>query len=58
MKSTYERLEQMEKRINQDGFTQPKGIGSDIPHFVLDYPAKDELPSACLCKKYVETHAP
>ncbi len=43
MKSTYERLEQMEKRINQDGFTQPKGIGSDIPHFVLDYPAKDEL---------------
>ncbi len=43
MKTTYERLEQMEKRINQDGFTQPKGIGSDIPHFVLDYPAKDEL---------------
>src|SRR5699024_9519586 len=43
MKSTYERLEQMEKRIIQNGFTQPKGIGSDIPHFVLDYPAKDEL---------------
>ncbi|MBP1950691.1 DUF1788 domain-containing protein [Virgibacillus litoralis] len=43
MKSTYERLEQMEKRINQDGFTQPKGIGSDIPHFVLDYPPEDEL---------------
>ncbi|WP_099159037.1 DUF1788 domain-containing protein [Virgibacillus ndiopensis] len=43
MKSTYERLEQMEKRINQDGFTQPKGIGSDIPHFVLDYPPEEEL---------------
>ena len=43
MKSTYERLEQMEKRINQEGFTQPKGIGSDIPHFVLDYPPEDEL---------------
>jgi Domain of unknown function (DUF1788) len=43
MKSTYERLEQMDKRIHQDGFTKPKGIGSDIPHFVFDYPAKDEL---------------
>jgi hypothetical protein len=43
MKSTYERLEQMEKRINQEGFTNPKGIGSDIPHFVLDYPPQDEL---------------
>ncbi|GEL78688.1 DUF1788 domain-containing protein [Tenuibacillus multivorans] len=43
MKSTYERLDQMEKRINQEGFTQPKGIGSDIPHFVLDYPPEDEL---------------
>lgn len=43
MKSTYERLEQMEKRIIQDGFTNLKGIGSDIPHFVLDYPPKDEL---------------
>lgn len=43
MRSTYERLEQMEKRIIQDGFTNPKGIGSDIPHFVLDYPPEDEL---------------
>ncbi|MEN1966610.1 BREX protein BrxB domain-containing protein [Lentibacillus sp. N15] len=43
MKSTYGRLEQMEARITEDGFTKPKGIGSDIPHFVLDYPAKDEL---------------
>lgn len=43
MKSTYERLEQMEKRVNQAGFTQPKGIGSDIPHFVLDYPPEEEL---------------
>ncbi|MCD5325372.1 MULTISPECIES: BREX protein BrxB domain-containing protein [Pontibacillus] len=43
MKSTYERLEQMEKRVNQEGFTNPKGIGSDIPHFVLDYPPQDEL---------------
>lgn len=43
MKSTYERLEEMERRVNQDGFTEPKGIGSDIPHFVLDYPPEDEL---------------
>lgn len=43
MKSTYERLEQMEDRITLDEFIKPKGIGSDIPHFVLDYPATDEL---------------
>ncbi|CAM3489337.1 DUF1788 domain-containing protein [Aeromicrobium ponti] len=43
MKSTYERLEQMEKRIIQDSFKNPRGIGSDIPHFVLDYPPEDEL---------------
>ncbi|WP_434122187.1 BREX protein BrxB domain-containing protein [Salinicoccus roseus] len=43
MKSTYDRLRQMEKRIVEDGFTTPKGIGSDIPHFVLDYPPQDEL---------------
>lgn len=43
MKSTYERLKQMEKKVTQEGFTNPKGIGSDIPHFVLDYPPEDEL---------------
>lgn len=43
MKSTYERLEQMENRVNQEGFRNLKGIGSDIPHFVLDYPPQDEL---------------
>jgi hypothetical protein len=39
----YKRLEQMEERINEEGFTTPKGIGSEIPHFVFDYPAEDEL---------------
>lgn len=37
------RLEQLKARIHQDGFTKPTGIGSEIPHFVLDYPAEDEL---------------
>jgi len=39
----YKRLEQLEERIHEDGFTTPKGIGSEIPHFVFDYPAEDEL---------------
>lgn len=33
----------MEKRINEEGFTTPTGIGSEIPHYVFDYPAEDEL---------------
>lgn len=33
----------MEKRINEEGFTMPTGIGSEIPHYVFDYPAEDEL---------------
>lgn len=40
---TYERLKQMERRINEVGFTTPTGIGSEIPHFVFDFPAEDEL---------------
>lgn len=43
MNQTYERLKQMEKRINEEGFTTPTGIGSEIPHYVFDYPAEDEL---------------
>lgn len=39
----YKRLEQLEARIHQEGFTKPTGIGSEIPHFVFDYPAEDEL---------------
>ncbi|WP_026834105.1 BREX protein BrxB domain-containing protein [Exiguobacterium undae] len=39
----YRRLERLEERINEDDFTIPKGIGSEIPHFVFDYPAEDEL---------------
>ncbi|OCS91700.1 BREX protein BrxB domain-containing protein [Caryophanon latum] len=39
----YKRLEQLETRIHQVGFTTPTGIGSEIPHFVLDYAAEDEL---------------
>ena len=46
----YKRLEQLEERIHEDGFTTPKGIGSEIPHFVLDYPAGDEL----IVRTYVE----
>ncbi|MCQ6274788.1 DUF1788 domain-containing protein [Bacillus sp. V3B] len=43
MSQTYERLKQMERRINEEGFTTPTGIGSEIPHYVFDYPAEDEL---------------
>ncbi|PUB09610.1 DUF1788 domain-containing protein [Paenisporosarcina sp. OV554] len=43
MSQTFERLKQMEKRINEEGFTTPTGIGSEIPHYVFDYPAEDEL---------------
>jgi hypothetical protein len=43
MNSTLERLEKMDKRIHEQGFTTPRGIGSDIPHYVLDYRAEDEL---------------
>lgn len=39
----YKRLKQLEVRIHQEGFTKPTGIGSEIPHFVFDYPAEDEL---------------
>lgn len=33
----------MERRIHEEGFTTPAGIGSEIPHYVFDYPAEDEL---------------
>lgn len=46
----YKRLEQLETRIHQEGFTKPTGIGSEIPHFVLDYPAEDEL----IVRTYIE----
>ena len=50
MSDTYERLKQMERRINEEGFTTPTGIGSEIPHYVFDYPAEDEL----MVRTYVE----
>ena len=50
MSDTYERLKQMERRINEEGFTTPTGIGSEIPHYVFDYPAEDEL----IVRTYVE----
>lgn len=50
MSNTIERLKQMEKRINEEGFTTPTGIGSEIPHYVFDYPAKDEL----IIRTYIE----
>lgn len=40
----------MEKRINEEGFTTPTGIGSEIPHYVFDYPAEDEL----IVRSYIE----
>jgi hypothetical protein len=43
MSNTYERLKEMERRIKEEGFTTPTGIGSEIPHFVFDYPAEDEI---------------
>jgi hypothetical protein len=43
MSQTYDRLKQMERRIHEEGFTTPTGIGSEIPHFVFDFPAEDEL---------------
>jgi Domain of unknown function (DUF1788) len=43
MRDTYKRLKQMERRISEEGFTTPTGIGSEIPHYVFDYPAEDEL---------------
>ncbi|MGY4691007.1 DUF1788 domain-containing protein [Salibacterium sp. K-3] len=43
MKSTYHRLEEMETLISKEEFIQPQGIGSDIPHFVLDYPPEEEM---------------
>ena len=43
MSQTYERLREMEKRINEESFPALKGIGSEIPHYVFDYPAEDEL---------------
>lgn len=41
--ATFDRLQKMEKRINEEGFTTPTGIGSEIPHYVFDYPPEDEL---------------
>ena len=46
----YKRLEQLEARIHQEGFTTPTGIGSEIPHFVFDYLAEDEL----IIRTYIE----
>lgn len=36
-------MENLEARIHQEGFTTPTGIGSEIPHFVFDYSAEDEI---------------
>lgn len=46
----YKRLEHLETRIHQKGFTKPTGIGSEIPHFVFDYQAEDEL----IVRTYIE----
>lgn len=46
----YKRLGSLETRIHQEGFTTPTGIGSEIPHFVFDYPAEDEL----IVRTYIE----
>lgn len=43
MNSTLQRLERMDKRLHEPGFTTPRGIGSDIPHYVFDYAPEDEL---------------
>lgn len=40
--------------MNEDGFTTPKGVGSDIPHYVLDYSAEDELQVRLYLKNLLE----
>ncbi|OLN30350.1 BREX protein BrxB domain-containing protein [Desulfosporosinus metallidurans] len=51
---TYERLNHVKIRIHEQGFTTPKGIGSEIPHYVFDYPAEDELKVRTYLKVLVE----
>lgn len=51
---TYERLNHVKDRIHEQGFTTPKGIGSEIPHYVFDYPAEDELKVRTYLKVLVE----
>ena len=51
---TYERLNHVEVRIHEQGFTTPKGIGSEIPHYVFDYPAEDELKVRIYLKALIE----
>lgn len=47
----------MEKRINEKEFINPRGIGSEIPHYVLDYPATDETQVRIYIKSLLErTH--
>ncbi|MFC0212427.1 DUF1788 domain-containing protein [Paenibacillus chartarius] len=53
MATTYERLCKLEGRIHEPGFTTPRGIGSEIPHFVFDYPAEDELEVRSFVKRLV-----
>ncbi|MBU9721608.1 MULTISPECIES: DUF1788 domain-containing protein [Bacillaceae] len=43
MSEVYKRLQRLEKRIHEEGFTTPTGIGSEIPHYVFDYPPEEEL---------------
>jgi len=51
---TYERLNNVKIRIHEHGFTIPKGIGSEIPHYVFDYPAEDELKVRIYLKALIE----
>lgn len=51
---TYERLNNVKIRIHEQGFTTPKGIGSEIPHYVFDYPAEDELKVRTYLKVMIE----
>lgn len=51
---TYERLNRLKERIHEPGFTKPKGIGSEIPHFIFDYPAEDELKVRTYLKVLIE----
>lgn len=49
--TTFDRLQNMEKRINEENFTTPTGIGSEIPHYIFDYPSEDEL----IVRTYIES---
>lgn len=50
MGTLQERLDRLFERIQEQDFVNQTGIGSDLPHYVLDYDAKDEL----MVREYIQ----